>query len=107
VPACICSQPEKNGVYRIDVDALLLLANWLQQRSSSLGSEARDNGGLACTDQKFPPAPSSVEPESAVAQDGSAEGTLATSRSRQARANPRSTDDRASAPASSEQGGGK
>ena len=103
--SCIWSPPEKNGRPCIDVDALLLLADWLEQRSSAEDLDVSDNGGQRCRDQRSPPAPSAERSAKAVATDTPAGRTLATRGSRPSTPGHRSPDDHASSPASGNTGG--
>ena len=103
--SCIWLPLEKNGLPRIDVDALLLLADWLEQRASAEDSDVSDNGGQRCRDQRFPPAPTAERSAKVVATDTPAGRTLATPRSRTSTPGRRSSDDHASSPTSGNVGG--
>ena len=104
--SCIWRPHENNGGFCIDVDALLLLADWLGQRSSVEQLGDPDNGGQRCRDQRFPPAPSAARSAKAVATNTPVGRTLATPESRSSASGHRSPDDHASSPASGNAGGG-
>ncbi|HBE68477.1 MAG TPA: hypothetical protein DDW52_10055 [Planctomycetaceae bacterium] len=84
---------------------MLLLANWLGQRSSVEHLDVSDNGGQRCHDQKFPPAPRAERSAQADAADTSVGRALATSESRSSASDHRSPDDHASSPTSEIIGG--